>query len=89
MSVKPFVINRYGSMVFPVQLLSGIGFLASSRRCNQFNTGHPPRLRRKGADRNGDRGPGPRRKHYKTRYEVCRDMALNLFWAQRYVTDHV
>jgi 3-oxoacyl-(acyl-carrier-protein) reductase len=23
--------------------------------------------------------------HYENRYEVCRDMALNLFWAQRYV----
>jgi len=83
MSVKPFVMNRYGRMVFPCNFFPELDF-SVFQTLQQFNTA----IRRDF----GEKAPTEaeivarvQAGHYQNRYEVCRDMALNLFWAQRYV----
>jgi 3-oxoacyl-[acyl-carrier-protein] synthase III len=83
MSVKPFVINRYGRMVFPSNFFPELDFSAF-QTLHQFNSA----IRRDF----GEKAPTEmeivarvQAGYYKNRYEVCRDMALNLFWAQRYI----
>src|SRR5579863_1452974 len=83
MVLKPFVINRYGRMVFPCNFFPELDFSVFST-LNQFNAV----IRRDF----GEKAPGEaeivahiQAGEYKNRYEICRDLALNLFWAQRYV----
>ncbi|MGA2353009.1 MAG: 3-oxoacyl-[acyl-carrier-protein] reductase [Terriglobales bacterium] len=83
MAVKPFVINRYGRMVFPCNFFPELDF-SVFHTLQQFNAV----IRRDF----GEKAPTEaeivarvENGQYKNRYEVCRDMALNLFWAQRYV----
>jgi len=83
MSVKPFVMNRYGRMVFPCNFFPELDF-SVFQTLHQFNNV----IRRDF----GEKAPTEmeivarvQAGHYQNRYEVCRDIALNLFWAQRYV----
>jgi 3-oxoacyl-[acyl-carrier-protein] synthase III len=83
MVLKPFVINRYGRMVFPCNFFPELDFSVFNT-LNQFNAV----IRRDF----GEKAPGEaeivsrvQAGEYKNRYEICRDLALNLFWAQRYV----
>src|ERR1700690_3772017 len=83
MLLKPFVINRYGRMVFPCNFFPELDF-SVFQTLHQFNSV----IRRDF----GEKAPteteivtGVEAGYYHNRYEVCRDMALNLFWAQRYV----
>ncbi len=83
MLLKPFVMNRYGRMVFPCNFFPELDF-SVFESLNQFNTV----IRRDF----GEKAPTEmeivgrvRAEEYKTRYEICRDLALNLFWSQRFV----
>ena len=83
MYLKPFVINRYGRMVFPCNFFPELDFSVFDS-LNQFNTV----IRRDF----GEKAPAEteivsriQAGEYRNRYEVCRDLALNLFWSQRYV----
>jgi 3-oxoacyl-[acyl-carrier-protein] synthase III len=83
MLLKPFVINRYGRMVFPCNFFPELDF-SVFKTLNQFNAV----IRRDF----GEKAPGEaeivarvQAGTYKSRYEICRDLALSLFWAQRYV----
>jgi 3-oxoacyl-(acyl-carrier-protein) reductase len=83
MYLKPFVINRYGRMVFPCNFFPELDFSVFDS-LNQFNTV----IRRDF----GEKAPTEteilgkvQAGEYQNRYEVCRDLALNLFWSQRYV----
>jgi 3-oxoacyl-[acyl-carrier-protein] synthase-3 len=83
MLLKPFVINRYGRMVFPCNFFPELDF-SVFQTLQQFNSV----IRRDF----GEKAPTEteivarvQAGQYQNRYEVCRDMALNLFWAQRYV----
>ena len=83
MSVKPFVINRYGRMVFPCNFFPELDF-SVFQTLQQFNSV----IRRDFGEKAPTEAEIVARVdagHYQNRYEVCRDMALNLFWAQRYV----
>ena len=83
MSVKPFVINRYGRMVFPCNFFPELDF-SVFQTLQQFNA-----VIRRDFGEKAPTGTEIMARmesgQYKNRYEVCRDMALNLFWAQRYV----
>ncbi len=83
MLLKPFVMNRYGRMVFPCNFFPELDFSVFDS-LNQFNTV----IRRDF----GEKAPTEmdivgriRAEEYKNRYEICRDLALNLFWSQRFV----
>jgi 3-oxoacyl-[acyl-carrier-protein] synthase-3 len=83
MLLKPFVINRYGRMVFPCNFFPELDF-SVFQTLHQFNSV----IRRDF----GEKAPTEteivarvQAGQYQNRYEVCRDLALNLFWAQRYV----
>jgi len=83
MLLKPFVINRYGRMVFPCNFFPELDFNVFET-LNQFNSV----IRRDF----GEKAPTEteiveriKAGEYQNRYEICRDLALNLFWSQRYV----
>ncbi|MFY9645772.1 MAG: hypothetical protein WAK29_11380, partial [Terriglobales bacterium] len=83
MLLKPFVMNRYGRMVFPCNFFPELDFSVFDS-LNQFNTV----IRRDF----GEKAPTEmdivgriRAEEYRNRYEICRDLALNLFWSQRFV----
>src|SRR3984957_4434163 len=83
MSLKPFVINSYGRLVFPCNFFPELDFSVFDTLA-QFNTV----IRRDF----GEKAPSETEivarieaGEYKNRYEICRDLALSLFWAQRYV----
>jgi 3-oxoacyl-(acyl-carrier-protein) reductase len=83
MLLKPFVMNRYGRMVFPCNFFPELDFSVFDA-LNQFNTvirrdfgeKAPTETDIAGRIQTGD---------YRNRYEICRDLALNLFWSQRFV----
>jgi hypothetical protein len=54
MLLKPFVINRYGHMVFPCNFFPELDF-SVFETLNQFNTCHQTRLRSESSRRNGYR----------------------------------
>jgi 3-oxoacyl-(acyl-carrier-protein) reductase len=83
MLLKPFVMNRYGRMVFPCNFFPELDFSVFDS-LNQFNTV----IRRDF----GEKAPTEteiveriKAGEYQSRYEICRDLALNLFWSQRFV----
>lgn len=82
MLLKPFVINRHGRLVFPCNFFPELDF-SVFESLKQFA----------GVIRRdfGQKAPtetqileGLQAGTYHNRYEVCRDLALNLFWANRY-----
>ena len=81
--MQPFVINSHGRMVFPSNFLPELDFSviddldqleAVIRR--DFEAKAPQRHRDPARIEAGD--------HYSTRYELMRDVALNLFWTNRF-----
>ena len=78
---KPFVINRHGRLVFPSNFLADLDFtvieteeqLAVVRR--DFEAKAPTGT---------DIMAKPESGGYATRYELMRDVALNLFWVNRF-----
>ena len=79
---KPFVINRHGRLVFPSNFLADLDFSAieteeqlSAVVRRDFEAKAPT-----GADILAKTESGG----YASRFELLRDLALNLFWANRY-----
>jgi 3-oxoacyl-(acyl-carrier-protein) reductase len=83
MLLKPFVINRYGRMVFPCNFFPELDFSVFDT-LNQFTAVIRRDFGEKAPTEN-DIVARVRAGHYHSRYEICRDLALNLFWTQRYV----
>jgi 3-oxoacyl-[acyl-carrier-protein] synthase-3 len=83
MYLKPFVINRYGRMVFPCNFFPELDFSVFDS-LNQFNTVIRRDFGEKAPTETEIQGK-VQAGEYQNRYEVCRDLALNLFWSQRYV----
>jgi 3-oxoacyl-[acyl-carrier-protein] synthase III len=83
MLLKPFVINRHGRLVFPCNFFPELDF-SVFESLQQFaavirrDFGEKAPTETEVVDRlqAGD---------YANRYEVCRDLTLNLFWANRYM----
>src|SRR2546427_3968931 len=80
--MKPFVINRYGRIVFPFNFVPAFDFSvfdsldqSSGVIGRDFEEKAPPESDIVGRIHAGG---------YKTRYELLRDLALTLFWANRY-----
>jgi 3-oxoacyl-(acyl-carrier-protein) synthase III len=79
---KPFVINRHNRLVFPSNYLGDLDFsvidteeqLAAVVR-RDFEAKAPSGTEVAGRAESGE---------YPTRYELLRDLALNLFWVNRY-----
>ena len=79
---KPFVINRHGRLVFPSHFVPELDFSVietedqlSAVVRRDFEAKAPT-----GADILAKTEPGG----YRSRFELLRDMTLNLFWANRY-----
>jgi 3-oxoacyl-[acyl-carrier-protein] synthase-3 len=79
---KPFVINRHGRLVFPSNFLADLDFSAiqteeqlSAVVRRDFEAKAPT-----GEDIMGKASSGG----YRSRFHLLRDLALNLFWANRY-----
>lgn len=83
MLLKPFVINRHGRLVFPCNFFPELDFsvfetlqqFADAIR-RDFGEKAPTEMQIVSRVQAGD---------YHNRYEICRDLALNLFWVNRYV----
>lgn len=83
MLLKPFVINRHGRLVFPCNFFPELDF-SVFESLKQFAAV----IRRDF----GEKAPAEndivsrlQEGVYQNRYEICRDLALNLFWVNRYV----
>jgi len=82
MLLKPFIINSHGQIVFPGNFFPELDF-SVFRGQKQFaavirrDFGEKAPTEVEIADR-------VQAGEYKTRYELCRDMALNRFWVNRY-----
>ena len=79
---KPFVINRHGRLVFPSNFLADLDFSAieteeqlSAVVRRDFEAKAPTGVEIKDKASSGG---------YRTRFQLLRDLALNLFWANRY-----
>src|SRR5437762_11022548 len=80
--MKPFVINRYGRIVFPFNFVPTFDFSVFDS-LEQFSAV----IRRDFEDKAPAEGDILSRiigGGYKTRYELLRDLASTLFWANRY-----
>ncbi len=83
MLLKPFVINRHGRLVFPCNFFPELDF-SVFRSLKQFATV----IRRDFGEKAPTETEIVSRLEagtYQNRYEICRDLALNLFWANRYM----
>src|SRR6266446_6083126 len=81
-AMKPFVINRYGRIVFPFNFVPTFDFSVFDS-LEQFSAV----IRRDFEDKAPAEGDIVSRivgGGYKTRYELLRDLASTLFWANRY-----
>jgi 3-oxoacyl-[acyl-carrier-protein] synthase III len=82
MLLKPFVINSHGQIVFPGNFFPELDF-SVFKSLKQFAAV----IRRDFGEKAPSDGEIADRLHvgeYKSRYEVCRDLVLNRFWANRY-----
>src|SRR5438552_16790919 len=80
--MKPFVINRYGRIVFPFNFVPTFDFSVFAW-IEQFSAV----IRRDFEEKAPAESAIVTRIHaggYKTRYELLRDLASTLFWANRY-----
>jgi 3-oxoacyl-[acyl-carrier-protein] synthase-3 len=83
MLLKPFVINSHGRLVFPCNFFPEL----------DFSVFHTPQeftdvIRRDFGEKaltETDIVSRAQAGEYHNRYEICRDLALNLFWVNRYV----
>jgi 3-oxoacyl-(acyl-carrier-protein) reductase len=83
MLLKPFVTNRYGRIVFPCNFFPELDFSLFDA-LKQFTDVIRRDFGEKAATEN-DIVNRLQSGEYKSRYDVCRDMALSLFWVNRYV----
>jgi 3-oxoacyl-(acyl-carrier-protein) reductase len=83
MLLKPFVINHHGRMVFPCNFFPELDFSVFDS-LRQFVSVVRRDFGEK-APTEGDIVSRLQAGAYKNRYEVSRDLALNLFWVNRYV----
>ena len=81
--MKPFVINRHGRIVFPGNFFPELDF-SVFETLEQFTAV----IRRDFGDKaptEADIVTRVQAGSYHNRYDLCRDLALNLFWVNRYV----
>jgi 3-oxoacyl-(acyl-carrier-protein) synthase III len=81
--VRPFVVNRHGRIVFPSSYFPDLD-LSEFRTLEQFEAAV-----RRDFDEKSPTGSDIAERvevgKYSTRFELLRDVALNLFWGNRYV----
>src|SRR5919201_1984495 len=80
--MKPFVINRDGRMVFPSNFFPNLDF-SVFETLDQFAAVIKRDFEEK-APTEADIVAAVEGRGYKGRYELLRDLALNLFWVNRY-----
>jgi 3-oxoacyl-[acyl-carrier-protein] synthase III len=80
--MKPFVINRYGRMVFPFNFFPELDF-SVFETLDQFAAVIRRDFEEKAATEDEIAARAEAGK-YHGRYDVLRDLALNLFWVNRY-----
>ena len=80
--MKPFVINRYGRIVFPFNFIPELDF-SVFETLEQFAAVIKRDFEEK-APTETDIVARVEARGYKGRYELLRDLALNLFWVNRY-----
>ena len=83
MLLKPFVVNRHGRLVFPCNFFPELDF-SVFKSLKQFAAVVRRDFGEKAPTETDIAGRLQEGK-YQNRYEVCRDLALNLFWANRYM----
>ena len=81
--MQPFVINSHGRMVFPSNFMPDLDFSVIDS-LDQLE-----KVIRRDFEAKAPSGTEILRRieagdHYRTRYELMRDVALNLFWANRF-----
>src|SRR5262249_49635741 len=80
--MKPFVVNRYGRMVFPFSFFPELDF-SVFETLDQF-AAVIRRASEEKAPTEKDIVSRVEAGAYRGRYELLRDLALNLFWVNRY-----
>ena len=80
--MKPFIVNRYGRIVFPFNFFPELDFSAFDT-LDQFAAVIKRDFEEK-APTETDIVARVESRAYRGRYEVLRDLALNLFWVNRY-----
>jgi len=80
--MKPFVINRYGRIVFPFNFFPELDFSAF-QTLEQFAAVIKRDFEEK-APNETDILQRAESQAYKARFEILRDLALHLFWVNRY-----
>jgi 3-oxoacyl-[acyl-carrier-protein] synthase III len=83
MLLKPFLTNRYGRIVFPCNFFPELDFTVFDS-LKQFADVIRRDFGEKAATEN-DIVSHLQAGEYHSRYDVCREMALSLFWVNRYV----
>src|SRR6266511_612137 len=81
-AMKPFVINRYGRIVFPFNFFPELDF-SVFQTLDQFTAVIILDFEEK-APTEADIVARVESRGYKGRYEILRDLALHLFWVNRY-----
>src|SRR6266508_3943535 len=81
-AMKPFVINRYGRIVFPFNFFPELDF-SVFQTLDQFTAVIKRDFEEK-APTEADIVARVESRGYKGRYEILRDLALHLFWVNRY-----
>jgi hypothetical protein len=81
--MQPFVINSHGRMVFPANFLPELDFTVIT------DLDHLAAVIRRDFEAKAPSGTDILRRveeggHYSSRYELMRDVALNLFWTNRF-----
>ena len=79
---KPFVVNRHGRIVFPFNFFPELDFTVFET-LEQFSAVIKRDFEEK-APTEADILARLQAGEYRTRYKVCRDLALDLFWVNRY-----
>ena len=80
--MKPFVVNRYGRIVFPFNFFPELDF-SIFETLEQFAAVIKRDFEEK-APSETDIVAGVDTRAYTGRYDLLRDLALNLFWVNRY-----
>src|SRR5574341_563533 len=80
--MKPFVINRHGRIVFPFNFFPELDFTVFET-LEQFSAVIKRDFEEK-APTEADILARLQAGEYRSRYEVCRDLAIDLFWVNRY-----
>src|SRR3989442_11186445 len=80
--MKPFVINRYGRMVFPFSFFPNLDF-SVFETLDQFAAGIRRDFEEK-APTETDIVTRLESGAYRGRYDLLRDLALDLFWVNRF-----